>query len=83
MVECVFAILAQLTSPLDIGTTPASMLWLLPLTAAVCIVYKATKLKEIKAAGFSREVAVLFGSIIIFMAIVAAVLFAFAWLFTS
>jgi hypothetical protein len=83
MAECVFVILAQLTFPLDIGTTPASMLWLLPLTAAVCIVYKATKVREIKAAGFIREVAVLFGSIIIFMAIVAAVLFAFAWVFTS
>ena len=83
MAECAFVILGGLTSPLHIGTTPASMLWLLPLTAAVCIVYKATKLKEIKAAGFIREVAVLFGSIIVFMAIVAAVLFAFAWFFTS
>jgi hypothetical protein len=83
MAECAFVVLAQLTSPLDIGTTPASMLWLVPLTAAVCIVYKATKLREIKAAGFIREAAVLFGSIIIFMAVVAAVLFAFAWLFTS
>jgi len=83
MLECASVILAGFTSPLHIGTTAASMLWLLPLTAAVCIVYKATKLKEIKAAVFLREVAVLFGSIIVFMAIVAAVLFVFAWLFTS
>ena len=83
MVSCMSAIMAGLTSPLDIGTDPASMLWLLPLTAAVCIVYKATKLKEIKALYFIRETAVLFGSIIVFMGVVAIVLFAFAWLFTS
>ena len=83
MAECALVILAGLTSPLHIGTTPASMLWLLPLTAAVCVVYKATKLKEVKAASFIREVALLFGSIIVFMGIVAAILFAFAWLFTS
>jgi hypothetical protein len=83
MLESLSSITASLTAPLDIPTEPASMLWLLPLTAAVCIVYKATKLRDIKAVQLARESVILFGSIIAFMAVVAACLFAFAWLFTE
>lgn len=76
-------VLATFTSPETIGTSPQSMLWLLPLAAAVAIVYKAMKLKTFTAASFAKEAIVLFGSIIIFMAITAVVLFVFARMFTE
>ncbi len=74
---------ATLTAPQHIGTSPASLLWLLPLTAAFSITYKATTLPTITAHAFIKEVALLFGSIIVFMAVTALVLFAVAWIFTS
>lgn len=74
------SILASLISPEEIETTPQSMLWLLPITIAVAIVYKAMKLPKIKAGVFLKEVALLFGSLIIFMAISASVLYVLAWL---
>ena len=76
-------VLATLTSPEQIGTTPQSLLWLLPLVASIAIVYKATKLSTITTANFVKEVIVLFGSIIVFMLITALVLFVFAWLVTE
>ncbi len=41
-------ILASFTSPEKICTNPQSMLWLLPLVAAIAVVYKATKVPTIK-----------------------------------
>jgi hypothetical protein len=76
-------IMATFTTPEKIGATPQSMLWLLPLVASIAIVYKATKLPEIKAANFLKEVVILFGSIVVFMSITALVLCAFAWLITE
>ncbi len=76
-------VMATFTTPEKIGATPQSMLWLLPLVAAIAIVYKATKLPEIKAANFLKETVVLFGSIIVFMAITALVLCIMAWLITE
>jgi hypothetical protein len=73
-------IMASFTIPEQIGTTPQSMLWLLPLVAAIAIVYKATKLPEIKAVNFIKEAVVLFGSIVVFMFVTAIVLYAIAWL---
>ena len=73
-------VMATFTVPEKIGADPQSMLWLLPLVAAIAIVYKATKLPEIKAANFLKEAVVLFGSIVVFMSIAALVLCAFAWL---
>jgi hypothetical protein len=75
-----FFILANFTIPEQIGTTPQSMLWLLPLVASIAVVYKATKLPEIKAANFIKESVVLFGSIVVFMLVTAIVLYAIAWL---
>jgi hypothetical protein len=72
--------MASFTIPEQIGTTPQSMLWLLPLVAAIAIVYKATKLPEIKAASFIKEAVVLFGSIVVFMFVTALILYAIAWL---
>ncbi len=73
-------IMASFTIPEQISTTPHSMLWLLPLVAAIAIVYKATKLPEIKVANFIKEAVVLFGSIIVFMFVTAFILYAIAWL---
>ena len=72
-------VMASFTMPEQIGTTPLSMLWLLPLVASIAVVYKATKLPEIKAANFIKESVVLFGSIVIFMFITALILYAIAW----
>ncbi len=76
-------VMASFTTPEKIGANPQSMLWLLPLIAAIVIVYKATKLPEIKAANFLKEALVLFGSIVLFMSITALVLCTFAWLITE
>ena len=76
-------IIANFTSPENIGTNPQSLLWLLPLAAAISIGYKATKLSETKAGSFIKEVVGLFGSIVVFMAITALVLYAITWLATK
>lgn len=78
-----FAILAGFTSPIDIGTTPKSVLWMLPLALSVAIVYKATKLPKITTANFIKEIALLFGSIVAIMVLAALSLYIFAWLATE
>jgi len=75
--------MATFTIPEKIGVTPHSMLWLLPLVASISVVYKTTKLPEIRFFHFIKESAILFGSIVIFMAITALVLVAMAWLITE
>jgi hypothetical protein len=75
--------LATFTTPENVGVTPQSMLWLLPLVAAISVVYKTTKLPKIRFTHFVKESVVLFGSIVIFMAITALVLCAIAWLITE
>ena len=76
-------LIATFTAPEHIGTNPASMLWLLPLTAAIAIVYKAMKLQKITTGNFIREVVVLFGSIVVFLLVTALSLYALAWLVTE
>ncbi len=76
-------VMATFTTPENISVNPKSMLWLLPLVAAISIVYKTTKLPKIRFVHFVKESVVLFGSIVIFMAITALVLCAFAWLVTE
>ena len=76
-------VMATFTTPEHIGVTPQSMLWLLPLVASISVVYKTTKLPKIRFTNFVKESVVLFGSIVIFMAITALVLVAFAWLVTE
>jgi len=78
-----FSIMANFIAPENIGTDPKSMLWLLPLTAAIAIVYKATKMPKITAGSFIKEVAILSGSIIIFIIIIALALFGLAWMITE
>lgn len=76
-------ILASFTAPENIGTTAQSMLWLLPLAAAIAITYKATKIQTITADKFTKEALVLFGSIIVFIITIALGLHALAWLITE
>jgi len=78
-VEGIF-IMATFTAPQEMGVNPQSMLWLLPLVAAIAVVYKATKLPKITAGVFLKEVGVLFGSIVFFILVTALVLYAMAWL---
>lgn len=78
-----YQILASFTQPVNIGVNSQSMLWILPLIAAISIVYKTTKITNIKFKSFLKEVVVLFGSIVVFMIITAVVLYALAWLLTE
>ena len=73
-------VMATFAIPEKITTDPQSMLWLLPLVAAIAIVYKATKLPEIKIANFVKESVLLFGSIVVFMFVTALILYSIAWL---
>lgn len=81
-VEAIF-VMATFTAPEEIGVNPQSMLWLLPLAAAIAVVYKATKLPTIKARNFIKEAAILFGSIIVFIIITALALYTLARLITE
>ena len=76
-------VMATFTIPEKISANPQSLLWLLPLVAAIAIVYKATKVPEIKFAHFLKEAMILFGSIVVFMFIAALALCALAWLITE
>jgi hypothetical protein len=76
-------VVATFTSPEDIGTSPSSLLWMLPLAASITVVYKTTKLPKITAADFIKETAALFGSIVVFIIISMFVLHALAWLITE
>ena len=75
--------MASFTAPEHIGTNPHPMLWLIPLAAAIAIVYKATKLHTIKAGTFIKEVVILSGTIIIVMAVIALALCVLDWLITQ
>jgi hypothetical protein len=76
-------VIATFTAPEHIYPNPQAMLWLLPLTAAIAIVYKATKLPKITPGLFFKEAAVLFGSIVAFIIITALVLYALVWLISA
>ncbi len=77
-----FFVIATFTEPEIFGANALSMLGLLPLVAAIAIIYKATKLPVITAGKFIKETAVLFGSIIVFIVIAAFTLHVLAWLIT-
>ncbi len=75
--------LSTFTTPETISTAPAAILWLIPLTASIAIVYKATKVRKMTFLPFFRQVAVLVGTILIFIFIAAIVLCMIAWLFNE
>jgi len=74
MLNSTAAMLAAFTAPEDIKVNPQSMLWMLPLAAAIAIIYKATKLPKITARLFIKETVVLFASIVVFIIATAVVL---------
>jgi hypothetical protein len=76
-------LLASFTTPMHIGTNPASTLWLLPLVASIAVVYKATKVFKIRPYPFLKESAVLFGSILVFILAAALILYGVAWVVTD
>ena len=67
-------IIAGFTQPIDIPTTPLSMLWMFPLLLSISIVYKATKMRVLFTGKFIKEVAILFATISIFMIALGAAL---------
>lgn len=76
-------ILAAFNAPLEIGTTPASMLWMFPLLAAISLVYKATKMRVIFIKKYLLESLLLFLSVSGFMIMAIIVLNLLDWLITS
>lgn len=68
-------ILAGFMAPVHIGTNPYSLLLALPLIAVIAVAYKATKINEIKLWNFIGQCLILFGSIVIFMALIAVGLY--------
>ena len=76
---CVVA--AQIfAQPLEVSTTTISLLRAFPLSMAIAIVYKTVKLEKFSWASFIREVVLLFGTIVGFLALVAIGLFVIAYL---
>jgi len=73
-------LMATFTAPERLGTNPRSLLWLLPLAAAIAVVYKATKVSKITARTFLKQTVTLFGSIAVFIIVTALGLYALAWL---
>ncbi len=76
-------LLASFTTPMHVDTDPTSMLWLLPLLVSFVVVYKATKVYRIRAYPFIRESAVLFGSILAFILVIALALYGVTWIMTD
>ncbi|MDH7598134.1 MAG: hypothetical protein QHH07_00665 [Sedimentisphaerales bacterium] len=72
-------ILAGFTQPLQIGLSAWALLWMLPLTGSIAIVYKATKVGDIRPRPFFKEVVLLFASIVVFMAVAGLVLCCISW----
>lgn len=77
------SLIASFTSPMYIGTTAQALLFIVPLIAAISVVYKATKLESMEKKNFIKESATLFGSIFVFILITAIVLLVFTWLVTQ
>ena len=75
-------LLASFAAPMNITTSGGSLLWLLPLAAAIAVVYKVTKLPQLKLLNFVKESGLLFLSIIAFTGVTAAVLYVVQYLFT-
>ncbi|MHC4882062.1 MAG: hypothetical protein ACYTFX_06120 [Planctomycetota bacterium] len=77
------SLLASFTAPIEIGTNPASMLWMFPLLAAVSLVYKATKMRVLLTRKYLLESLLLFLSVSGFMIMAIFVLNLLSWLITS
>jgi len=71
-----------LVGPLEVPTTPAGLLWALPISMFIAMVYKAIKLEEFRTGLFVREVLLLFVTIIGFLLLVGVILAVIAHLIT-
>ena len=76
-------VLAAVTAPIEIGTTPSSMLWMFPLLAAIALVYKATKMRVLFTKKYLLESLLLFLSVSGFLIMAIIVLNLLSWLVTS
>lgn len=65
--------LASFAHPIEIGMTPWSLLWMIPLIAIISLIYKATKLRVIIWKKILRETLVLLLTTTGFMYFLAAV----------
>lgn len=83
MMAFLATVLGSFTTPMRIGTDPASMLWLVPLVVSIAVVYKATKVHRIRPWPFAKESAVLFGSIVVFIVVAAIILYGVTWIVTE
>jgi hypothetical protein len=83
MIAATTALLASFTTPMQLDTNAASMLWLIPLVVAIAVVYKATKVNDIKPLAFAKETGLLIGSIFVFIVAAAGILYGVAWLVTE
>jgi hypothetical protein len=82
MSALLYGILASFTQPENIATSPAFMLWMFPLLAAIAVIYKTTKLRALLTKVFLRETLVLFGVLSGFMILAIVVLNLLVWLIT-
>ncbi len=64
--------------PINIPTTPASLLWAVPVSLGIAVVYKAVKLENFTWPLFAREVTLLVLTIIGALILTAICLFAIA-----
>lgn len=78
-----YSLLAQFTVPEEIGVNPQSMLWMLPLAAAIAVVYKAIRVRQVTAKSFAKESIILFGSMVAFIIGAAITLSVVAYLATE
>ena len=77
MFEIYTFLLAGFTAPLEVSHSVKSLVWLLPLSLAISIIYKVINLNKITTAKFIKEVAVSFISIIVVVALAILGLYIF------
>lgn len=83
MHEPLFCVLAGFLAPLDIGTTPLSLLWMFPLLASIAVVYKTTRMRILFFKTLLAESLILFLTLSGFMILAGIVLNLVVWLVVS
>ena len=62
-------LLAGFTAPLEVSHGIKSLVWLLPLSLTISIIYKVINLNKITIANFIKQVAISFISIVVVVAL--------------
>lgn len=62
-------------TPMKMQNNGFILLWIIPLVVAISVVYKATKVHEVKTLKFAKECSVLVATILTFMALIAIALY--------